>query len=89
MMLFSAVLFLQDVRVHNKIWIETNSFNSTAIALADYHLAHLAYELNFASAQLARQAADAFTKKNPEKMLFFLNMPKRLRAGKKRSDITI
>src|SRR5436190_997312 len=30
-------------------FIETNSFNSTAISLADYHMGHLAYELNFAS----------------------------------------
>jgi 5-methyltetrahydrofolate--homocysteine methyltransferase len=38
--------------------IETNSFNSTSIALADYALAPLARELNRASAALARAAAD-------------------------------
>ncbi len=38
--------------------IETNSFNSTAIAMADYKMAGLAYELNRAAAQLARVAAD-------------------------------
>ncbi len=45
--------------------IETNSFNSTSIALADYHLADLAYELNVASAKLARTVADQFTAQNP------------------------
>ena len=38
--------------------IETNTFNSTAIALADYQLADLAYELNLAGARLARSCAD-------------------------------
>ncbi len=38
--------------------IETNTFNATAIAQADYGLDKLAYELNFASAQLARAAVD-------------------------------
>jgi 5-methyltetrahydrofolate--homocysteine methyltransferase len=40
--------------------IETNTFNSTAISLADYQQEDLVYELNFASAQLARKAADEF-----------------------------
>ena len=39
--------------------IETNTFNSTSISLADYHLEHLAYDLNVAGAQVARRAADA------------------------------
>ena len=38
--------------------IETNTFNSTAIALADYRMEALAYKLNKTSALLARQAAD-------------------------------
>ena len=29
-------------------FIETNSFNATAVSLADYHMADLAYEINFA-----------------------------------------
>ncbi|MEO1726590.1 MAG: methionine synthase [Bacteroidota bacterium] len=41
--------------------IETNTFNSTSISQADYHMEALVYELNLASAQLARQAADAFS----------------------------
>src|SRR3990167_6187000 len=42
-------------------FIETNSFNSTAISLADYHMADLAYEFNLASAKLARESANRFT----------------------------
>ena len=38
--------------------IETNTFNSTSISLADYGMEKLAYELNFEGAKLARQAAD-------------------------------
>ena len=47
--------------------IETNSFNSTAIAQGDYRLENLAEELNRASALLARQAADSYTAKTPHK----------------------
>ena len=39
---------------------ETNTFSSTSIAQADYRLEHMAYELNVASARLAREAADAY-----------------------------
>jgi 5-methyltetrahydrofolate--homocysteine methyltransferase len=41
--------------------IETNTFSSTSIAQEDYDLGHIAHELNVASAQLAREAADAFS----------------------------
>ncbi len=40
--------------------IETNTFSSTAIALADYEMQSLAYELNVAAAQCARKAIDNF-----------------------------
>src|SRR4028119_1824207 len=40
--------------------IETNTFSSTVIAMADYDMQSLAYELNLASAQVARKAADAY-----------------------------
>ncbi len=40
--------------------IETNTFNSTSISMEDYQMSHLAYELNLASAKLARKAADKF-----------------------------
>ena len=36
--------------------LETNTFSSTAIAQADYNMQSLAYELNVASAQVARKA---------------------------------
>src|SRR5688572_11611423 len=39
--------------------IETNTFSSQAISLADYHLEDAAYELSLAGAQCARRAADA------------------------------
>ncbi|MFQ1062921.1 methionine synthase [Bordetella trematum] len=41
--------------------IETNTFGATSIAQGDYDLPGLAYELNLVSAQLARQACDAFS----------------------------
>lgn len=50
--------------------IETNTFSSTSISMADYHMEHLAYELNLMSARIARQAADAFTAQNPDKPRF-------------------
>jgi len=45
--------------------IETNSFNATAIALADYALSPLAQELNRAAAQVARAAADRAEAREP------------------------
>ena len=50
--------------------IETNSFNSNAIAQADYGLESLVYELNFACATLARAAADEYTAKTPDRPRF-------------------
>ena len=41
--------------------VETNTFNSTRVAMADYGMESLAHEINVASAQLARQAADQFS----------------------------
>ena len=41
--------------------IETNTFNSTSIAMADYRLEELSYELNLEGARLARSAADELT----------------------------
>jgi 5-methyltetrahydrofolate--homocysteine methyltransferase len=41
--------------------IETNTFSSTAIAQADYNMQSLAYELNVASAKIARQAIEEFS----------------------------
>jgi 5-methyltetrahydrofolate--homocysteine methyltransferase len=46
--------------------VETNTFNSTSVAMADYAMEALVYEINFAAAKIARQAADEFsTPKKP------------------------
>jgi len=45
--------------------LETNTFNSTAVSLADYKLEALAYELNVAGARNARAAADSFMAAHP------------------------
>ncbi len=50
--------------------IETNTFNSTAVSMADYHMEFLVDELNLVSAQLARAAADEYTAINPDKPRF-------------------
>jgi 5-methyltetrahydrofolate--homocysteine methyltransferase len=54
--------------------IETNTFNSTRISQADYHLEHLAYELNRDGAKLARAACDAYTTKTPDKPRFVIGI---------------
>lgn len=50
--------------------IETNTFSGTTIAMADYAMEELVYELNFESARLAKEAADEFTKREPHKPRF-------------------
>lgn len=50
--------------------IETNTFSGTTIGMADYHLEDLVYELNYESAKLAKEVADEFTAKNPDKPRF-------------------
>ncbi|KAB2320085.1 methionine synthase [Betaproteobacteria bacterium SCN1] len=50
--------------------LETNSFNATAISMADYRMEDLVPELNLAAARLAREAADAATAENPGKPRF-------------------
>ena len=50
--------------------IETNTFSSTSIAMADYQLEHLAYELNFESAKIAKQVAQKISTENPDKPRF-------------------
>lgn len=50
--------------------LETNTFSSTTIAQADYQLEELAYELNFESAKIAKEVAQEFTLKNPNKPRF-------------------
>lgn len=50
--------------------IETNTFSGTSIAQADYHLEHIIYELNYQSAKIAREVANEFTKREPDKPRF-------------------
>ncbi|CAH0541596.1 methionine synthase [Vibrio marisflavi] len=47
--------------------LETNTFNATTIAMADYDMESLSEEINFAAAKLAREVADEWTAKTPEK----------------------
>ena len=50
--------------------IETNTFNSNKLTMINYGLEHLAFEMNRASAALARKVADEFTAKNPDRPRF-------------------
>jgi len=50
--------------------VETNTFSSTSIAQADYHLEDAVYDLNYQSAQIAKEVALAFTEKEPHKPRF-------------------
>ncbi|SHJ58350.1 methionine synthase (B12-dependent) [Tangfeifania diversioriginum] len=50
--------------------ILTNTFNANRISQSDYNTQDLVYEMNKASAMIARKAADNFTKNNPEKPRF-------------------
>src|SRR5271168_2534099 len=50
--------------------IETNTFNSTTISLADYGMEALAFELNVAGAKNARAAADAVMAAEPGRICF-------------------
>ena len=50
--------------------IETNTFNSQRISMADYHMEDLAFEINVAAAKLAKKAATDFTARNPDKPRF-------------------
>ncbi|GAA3562811.1 homocysteine S-methyltransferase family protein [Snuella lapsa] len=50
--------------------VETNTFSGTTIAMADYQMEDLVYELNYQSAKIAREVADEFTAKEPNKPRF-------------------
>ncbi|MGX5174385.1 methionine synthase [Aliikangiella sp. IMCC44653] len=62
------------INIHNEYLaagsdiIETNTFNSTSIAMADYDMQALSYEINVTSARLAKQAAEKYS--TPEKPRF-------------------
>jgi len=49
---------------------ETNTFSGTSIAQADYGLESLVYDINFQSAKIAREVADEFTAREPNKPRF-------------------
>ncbi|MEK7269250.1 MAG: homocysteine S-methyltransferase family protein, partial [Nitrospirota bacterium] len=50
--------------------IETNTFNSTSVSMADYKLEHLVYDLNVAGARVARKAVEAAMAKDPTRPRF-------------------
>ena len=50
--------------------VETNTFSGTTIAMADYQMEDLVYELNFQSAKIAKEVAVEFTEKEPSKPRF-------------------
>lgn len=50
--------------------IETNTFSGTTIAMADYQMEDLVYELNYESAKIAKEVAIEFTKREPNKPRF-------------------
>ena len=50
--------------------VETNTFSSTTIAMADYQMEDLVYELNYQSAKIAKEVASQLTIRNPKKPRF-------------------
>ena len=50
--------------------IETNTFTATSISMADYGLEGHVYDINLAAARLAREVADTYTEKTPDKPRF-------------------
>ncbi len=50
--------------------VETNTFSSTTIAMADYEMEEYVYDLNYASAKIAKDVANSFSEKEPHKPRF-------------------
>lgn len=50
--------------------IETNTFSSTSVSMADYHVQEYVREINLAAVRLAREVADEFTALTPDKPRF-------------------
>ncbi|OFA31927.1 methionine synthase [Glaciecola punicea] len=50
--------------------LETNTFNATRIAMADYEMENLSREINVQAAKIARKVADEYTALNPDKPRF-------------------
>lgn len=62
--------------VHSKYFeagadiVETNTFSGTSIAMADYHMEELVYDLNYESAKIAKKVAETFSAQEPDKPRF-------------------
>jgi 5-methyltetrahydrofolate--homocysteine methyltransferase len=50
--------------------VETNTFNGNAVSQSDYGLEGLIYEINVEGARIAREAADEFTRRTPDRPRF-------------------
>ena len=50
--------------------VETNTFSATTIAMKDYDLEELVYELNYQSAKIAKEVANEYTRNSPTKPRF-------------------
>ena len=50
--------------------LETNTFSGTSVAQADYNLEDAVYEINYHGAKIAKEVAEEFTKRNPDKPRF-------------------
>ena len=50
--------------------LETNTFSGTSVAQADYNLEEAVYEINYHGAKIAKEVAEEFTKRNPDKPRF-------------------
>ena len=50
--------------------LETNTFNSNSVSLADYRMQDLVYDINRRAAEIARAVADSFEKESPQKPRF-------------------
>ena len=50
--------------------VETNTFSGTTVAMADYRMEELVYELNYESAKIAKKVAQELTLENPDKPRF-------------------
>jgi|TARA_B110000259_G_scaffold100069_1_gene115458 5-methyltetrahydrofolate--homocysteine methyltransferase len=46
--------------------VETNTFSSTSIGMADYQMESLAYELNYESAKIAKEVSEEYLEKTPD-----------------------
>jgi len=51
--------------------IETNTFNSTSVSMADYQLEPFVYEMNLAGARAAKNAVERIMVKDPNRLCFF------------------